>query len=165
MSRSPVSIAIEAKVVVPLDVQCLQAKRRLARFITSRAEAAHADIARAFSQLRRDRRLPPYVISGSRWLKLPSRFECPECGGRLLLEVDEWSTSTGIPTPGGIRVMCEAEEEELARSTRRDADPDWQHRNWQSDWQPVHDQVERWAATRVRVVPGERPVEVHGRAT
>lgn len=84
-------------------------------------------------------------------VKVPSRVAvCPECGGGLFLQVNEWETDTGAPTDGGIDLDCE-------RAPDFD-DPDYDdkcHRNWQGEWQPVYDRVTAWARRHVRVVKGD----------
>lgn len=82
---------------------------------------------------------------------LPARFECPECGGRLLVEIDEWSARDGIPTSGGYRVMCEPDTDAEVQAWSRDEDYDG-HRYWQSDWMSIEVRVGRWMVRYVRVV-------------
>lgn len=53
---------------------------------------------------------------------------CPECGGRLDFEVNEWETATGLPVIGGFYLNCENENSVS-------------HRHWQSDWQPAIDKA------------------------
>lgn len=53
---------------------------------------------------------------------------CPECGGRLDFEVNEWESETGKPVLGGFYLNCENEG-----SVR--------HRHWQSDWQQAIDKA------------------------
>jgi hypothetical protein len=134
-----------------IDQMCRRAQRAVRDLVKRRAEGALDEIRLAFERLRREHRLPPVAIYDSTYYLLPRRFQCPECGDRLFFEVDEWGTKDGIPTAGGIRIMCKAEEMELARAMAKDRNVHWQHRNWQSDWQPIQDDVERWAASRVRV--------------
>jgi hypothetical protein len=56
---------------------------------------------------------------------------CPECGSRLKAVSIEWLSETGIPTTGGLEVSC------------KNSFVEW-HRYWQSDWQSVINQVEKW---------------------
>lgn len=56
---------------------------------------------------------------------------CPECGGALIIESSEWIEETGKPTTGGLTVDCKSSFAE-------------RHRYWQSDWQSVINQVEKW---------------------
>jgi hypothetical protein len=56
---------------------------------------------------------------------------CPECGGKLMAESMEWIEETGMPTIGGLTVDCKNSFVE-------------RHRYWQSDWQSVINQVEKW---------------------
>lgn len=53
---------------------------------------------------------------------------CPECGGRLEIEVNEWEAETGRPVFGGYYLNCENESSV-------------HHRHWQSDWQPAIDRA------------------------
>lgn len=53
---------------------------------------------------------------------------CPECGGRLDIEINEWQTETGLPVFGGFYLNCENESSV-------------NHRHWQSDWQPAIDRA------------------------
>lgn len=77
---------------------------------------------------------------------LPYKAErCPECGGRLYLEFDEWETETGKPTEVGVHVRCRDE-----RPTARRGEPGY-HRFWQSDWQDVITAARRWAQKYVRI--------------
>lgn len=56
---------------------------------------------------------------------------CPECGGQLVAQSYEYEVAGGTPTIGGVVVDC-------------DLDPDYKHRYYQSDWQPVLDAVLKW---------------------
>lgn len=86
-------------------------------------------------------------------LRLPPRFTCPECGGRLAVEVDEWSDRTGIPSAGGFRVFCIDEETAQLAAWSRDEDLDehLEHRYWQSDWGKLEHAVGKFLVRRVRV--------------
>lgn len=115
------------------------------------AEQALDDLADMSRAARARLRLPPVYLDANRLALLPPKFKCPECGGRLIVEVCEWSSKTGIVTPGGALILCKAEDEELIASIDDERDPEWEHRNWQSDWQPVVDTVTRFIARNVRV--------------
>ena len=58
---------------------------------------------------------------------------CPECGGALCAEAQEWEEGTGLPISGALNVGCIIDEDTM------------DHRYWQSDWQSVVDAVERWS--------------------
>lgn len=73
--------------------------------------------------------------------------ECPECGGRLFMWCDEWECDTGKPV--GIHLDCEHEPDFIDGRHRAG---EFEHRWWQSDWQPVIDRVEKWARRHVRIV-------------
>ena len=137
-----------------IDLMCRKARRKLRAEIEAQAAAAMAEIVAEFQRLRRAHGIPPIALTGWKHYRLPKHFECPECGGPTCFEVDEWSTTTGMPTAGGIRVMCVAEEEELDRSMQADEDPAWQHRHWHwqdQGWMGLIRRVEQFCASRVRV--------------
>lgn len=46
----------------------------------------------------------PFAITGK---------ACPECGGEIYCQVDEWETATGVPTEAGVIVGCTQELETL----------------------------------------------------
>lgn len=58
---------------------------------------------------------------------------CPECGGALYAECQDWEEETGLPIYGSINVDCIIDADAM------------DHRYWQSDWQSVVDAVGRWA--------------------
>lgn len=115
------------------------------------AAEAHDTLARDFARSRTLLGLPPRAIKAGSTLRLPVRFECPECGGRLLVEVDEWSARDGTPTAGGYRVMCEPDTDAELAAWSRDEDHDG-HRHWQSDWEHIVRRVGVWMVRNVRVV-------------
>jgi len=135
-----------------IELMCRKARRKLHAEVDAQVAKAKAEITAEFQRLRRTHGLPPIALIGLKYYRLPKQFECPECGGRTLFEVDEWSTSTGMPSAGGIRVLCEAEEEEFDRAMQADEDPGWQHRHWQdTGWMSLIRRVERFCASRVRI--------------
>ena len=143
---------MKTRPVFSLDRRCSAAMRRIAAFIDEQAEAEKARITADFQQLRRARGLPPIMLAAWKHYVMPKHFECPECGGRVCIEVDEWSAATGIPRVGGIRVMCIAEEDEVDRAMQADEDPAWQHRHWQgAEWMGLIRRVERFCASAVRI--------------
>jgi hypothetical protein len=73
---------------------------------------------------------------------------CPECRGRLALNVDEWESETGRPTEGGVTIDCEREPDLDDHSPEA---KDAEHRWWQGEWMPVVDRVTAWAQRNVRV--------------
>lgn len=107
--------------------------------------------------------MPPiYVTHSLPWLMIltgnerlpiyyPGKLRCPECGGPLTVNVTEWETVTGRPTECGVEVSCvwwemsELEEEAGGPEAIH-------HRWWQSDWQPVVDQVGSWGQKHLRRV-------------
>ena len=55
---------------------------------------------------------------------------CPECGGCLFAEAEQWETETGRPTIGGLYVDC---EKIMVKP----------HSYWQSQWQTVINKIEK----------------------
>lgn len=72
---------------------------------------------------------------------------CPECGGPLYIEVDEWDAETGEVTEGGCHVQCEADDMEECDTS----DGKWYHRYWQGDWMDIEVAAHRWLQENVRV--------------
>lgn len=138
-----------------LDNLIRSARRRLRKALDRSCAEHHEAVALEFQRLRRTRGLPPYLVQAGGWLQLPKRFECPECGARVFIEVDAYGADTGIPSAGGISVSCQREEAELDASMQQDREPAWQHQHFQGTWAPLVRQVERWCARNVRV-PVER---------
>lgn len=67
-------------------------------------------------------------------IRVPTVLEvCPECGAPLYVEIEEWDTETGVPTPEGIHVHCSRDDYETSG-----------HRYYQSYWQHVVDVVRVW---------------------
>lgn len=77
---------------------------------------------------------------------------CPECGGKLTVDCNEWNAGTGFPIESGFSLSCEAEEELLDDWVGDDTDlrhiNEVGHRHWQSDWQPVRDRVWEWIESK-----------------
>lgn len=65
---------------------------------------------------------------------------CPECGGLLYIEIQEWDSLTGFPTRAGCLVNC------LNERALRDRNPEgwWGHRYFRSDWDGVCVDAENW---------------------
>ncbi|MDN4591225.1 hypothetical protein DBA29_22340 [Xenophilus aerolatus] len=147
---------MKARPVFSVDRRCSAAQRRLGAFINEQAESARTAIAADFQRLRRAHGLPPVLLIGWKHYRLPEPFACPECGGSVCFEVDEWSSATGMPSAGGVRVMCVDEEEELDRSMQAGEDPAWTHRHWQDEgWMSLIRRVERFCASNVRILARE----------
>lgn len=71
----------------------------------------------------------------------PESLACPECGGRLSVEVFEWDEETGFPTgEAGMHVSCAEEDEREERDRRYRSD----HYSSQGDWMPVDAAVAVW---------------------
>jgi predicted nucleic acid-binding Zn-ribbon protein len=87
-------------------------------------------------------------VAGDVVMVPPAVAVCPECGGRLYLDVVEWESDSGRPTDGGVHVDCEREPDPDDDSPEAE---DAEHRSWQSDWMPVMDRVTAWARRHVRV--------------
>lgn len=73
---------------------------------------------------------------------------CPECKGRLYLQIDCWDADTrrAHADGEGLHIECEREPE-----PEDDEFEDFNHQHWQSDWQPVNDRVAVWACKHVTV--------------
>lgn len=85
-------------------------------------------------------------IDNVRDIRLPSRLVCPECGGPLTAEIEEWETADGQPTDGGVLVYCETDWNLIFE------DSEYPHRYWQSDWDSINYVVTRFVRRRVRVI-------------
>lgn len=79
-------------------------------------------------------------IDPAEFLQVP--FKCPECEARLLVEIEEWETDTGLITECGFHLQCPNESFE---------DRDTWHCHYQSEWQPIITKVYRWLSANVRV--------------
>lgn len=134
-----------------IDTRCAEALAAIAALVNARTDEALDAIRRDFAQVRRANGLRPYLIDGNRTLRLPVKFQCPECGGRVFVEIDEWSTHDGTPTAGGYRVACEPDTDAELAAWNRDEDHIDGHRYWQSDWQHLVTRVGRWMVRNVRV--------------
>lgn len=79
-------------------------------------------------------------IGGGSSVPVPKHVDtCPECGGIIHAFVVEWEEDTKKPViGGGIQLTCENEEWD---------GEGWNHRWWQSDWQSVVDNVDKWAGS------------------
>lgn len=115
--------------------------------IDRQAERHLAEIREACQRARLELGLPLMLYLEHRHhVDLPPRFfSCPECGGRLYAEIEEWESADGEPV--GVMVFCVDEWDELDLPRWR-----WQHRHWFSDWHPVQRRVERYVRRRVRII-------------
>lgn len=66
---------------------------------------------------------------------------CPDCGGALVFEVDDWDHATGVPTHAGVRIEC---DEECTDAQQRSGDS-------QNMWSSVRMQVALWAVQHARM--------------
>lgn len=74
--------------------------------------------------------------------RVPSEIAvCPECGGGL------WWQFTTTDWLRDLHLDCETEDEDEEAAGALGLASDNQHRNWQSDWQPVIDKVRRWVGS------------------
>jgi hypothetical protein len=69
---------------------------------------------------------------------------CPECGGCLEVECNEWTEIDGvsIPTQYGLMVYCDTDSP--YGEPDEDEDEEENHRYMQCDWIPVNMQVYKW---------------------
>lgn len=83
-------------------------------------------------------------------IEVPTRVAvCPECGGRLFLQVEAWDSRTGEPADHSIHIDCEHEPDPDDESIEAE---DRMHRWWQGEWLPVINRAAAWAARHVRVL-------------
>jgi hypothetical protein len=61
---------------------------------------------------------------------------CPECGGQLYAENNEWDGETGIPVIGGLIIDCK--NDSVIEG----------HRYLQSDWQSITSAIEKWCSAK-----------------
>ena len=68
---------------------------------------------------------------------------CPECGGQLEAECNEWTMVDGVsrPTQGGLLIYCEPDSPLHIDVDRID---EHGHRYDQCDWISVHMEVYKW---------------------
>jgi hypothetical protein len=84
----------------------------------------------------------------------PAVAVCPECGGWLYIDnyddlVEEDGKIGTELVDGGMIIFCSEEDRILDAFDKEHPDDDelrrqYEHRAWQSDWQPVHDVVKEW---------------------
>lgn len=135
-----------------LTAACEASLARVNLAVEIATAAALDTITRDFARCRVQHGIPPFAIGASRMLRLPQRFQCPECGGRLVVEIDEWSDKDRIPTAGGYRVLCEPDTDAELAAWDRDEDHEDGHRYFQSDWEHIQRRVGKWMVRNVRVV-------------
>lgn len=77
------------------------------------------------------------------WLRqfgdFPLRLRCPECGGSLYAEFQQWDSEAGLVDIDACEIGCVDEDD----------DPDYElgedwHQYYQCDWQPVIDDAREW---------------------
>lgn len=109
----------------------------------------------AASRLKREQRR----AAGPKACRLGQRFAlssfvvCPECKGRLAVNVSECDADTGEPTAVEVDCLDDMDEEEAAAMQRLGAGGT-AHRWSQADWQSVRDRLLAWAR-RCLFVEGE----------
>lgn len=62
---------------------------------------------------------------------------CPECDGQLTAHCTEWDSESGVPR--SLELEC---EKDFCPVRNEDG---FEHRCYQSDWQPTVDRVNKWA--------------------
>ena len=90
---------------------------------------------------------PEYFHGVPEIVAVPMRVAvCPECRGRLLVQVNGCEAGTGmLHEDDMIEVDCEREPDP--------DDPDYAdkaHRWWQGEWMPTLDAVRRWAKKNLK---------------
>jgi hypothetical protein len=77
----------------------------------------------------------------------------------MWIDCDEWDAESGVPTQSGFSLNCHAEEEELDNWTNDENDNrtyrEVRHRYFQSDWQPVRDNVWAWIKQQEKLLKAE----------
>lgn len=98
----------------------------------------------AFNDLRRRLLLPQLLfLHGSRVITAPASLVCPECGGRIVIEITGHETVSRRPVPECVLVSCETEDCDDGIDA---------HRFYFSDWHHIFVRAERWAYRYVRVM-------------
>jgi len=104
---------------------------------------------RGWKKLLRDERRARREAPAARLLE-PNAFvdvpalKCPECPAGIVICVTSWCPTTGEP------------HDWLVSCFEEDDDESFEHRHFQSDWQPVIDEAEAWAKAQSFRVPEAR---------
>lgn len=124
-----------------IDDEILAAHARTQAVIDASYERARRWWMHVFNEGRRANGYQPLVILMDRHHCIaPDRYRCPECGGRLHVEIEAWESFSGRPEDG--IVICENENWEGA---------DYHDHRW-FDWDSITEAVRRWARANVRVL-------------
>lgn len=124
-----------------LDAEIRAASDRVQAVIERHYDQARRVLLDRANDARRRAGFMPFVIMTlTHHCVAPDRLRCPECGGRLIVEIEEWEATTGKPEEA--LVLCENES----------WDGDDCHRHRWYDWNDVHDAAYRWARSNVRVL-------------
>ncbi|MDP2398826.1 MAG: hypothetical protein Q8M53_10775 [Burkholderiales bacterium] len=127
-----------------LEFICLMARIRINNRIEDRAAEIIAETLDAFNDLRRRQLLPRLeFLHGSRTITAPASLTCPECGGRIVIEIDDYEIVSRRPESESLHVVCENDDTDEGIDA---------HRYWFSDWHPIRARAARWARRYVRVM-------------
>ncbi|MGJ7611807.1 MULTISPECIES: hypothetical protein [unclassified Variovorax] len=89
-----------------LDALCRSAQAAVAARIEFVYRSASRAIVDDFRTSRSRCGLPPLVLRTDLAVALPSFYRCPECGGGIEAQVNDWTPFDGRPTEGGVHVYC-----------------------------------------------------------
>lgn len=146
------SIPVSPKrVPATLDDRVVLARMRREMFLDQRAEELREQIHCAFSRTRVTLGLKRFV-DRSRPYRVPRCFACPECGGRILVEIDEWETRRGTPTRGGYTVMCEPDTDAMLAAWEASENHAGHTYGYGPGWAELERAVGYWLVRNVEVV-------------
>lgn len=147
MGWQPFTVSL---MTLTVEHRCAAAVQRLQETIEAAAAKALEQIHRDFTRSRVSLGLKRLVES-SKPYRMPPSFRCPDCDGRVLVEINEWSIADRVPTTGGYTVMCEDDTNAMLDAWARDED----YRNrcgyYSSDMLSLHSRVGRWLVRNVEV--------------
>ena len=71
---------------------------------------------------------------------------CPECGGFVEVECNEWTMVDGVskPTQGGLLIYCRSNWNRLLEDEQDGKDEEDDHSYAQCDWIGVHVKIYKW---------------------
>lgn len=124
------------------SIRC--SRDRILDDIERRADRIVLETLDAFNDLRRHQLLPRLeFLHATRTITAPASLTCPECGGRIIIEIDGYELTSRRPVPSCVLVFCETEDTDEGIDA---------HRYWFSDWHPISVRAARWARRYVRVM-------------
>ncbi len=134
-----------------IEERCAAAIVRVDSFINARAEELSDQVHRDFTRLRATLGLRR-LLDRNRPYRMPRRFLCPDCGGRVLVEIDEWTTEgRRVPTQGGFRLMCEPDTIAELAAWADGEDYEGHPYGYDSAWMGLERQVGKWLVRNCEV--------------